>query len=87
MEGYEHGIKMRCVLVRVSITVKRHCDLGNSYKGNYFIGAGLLFQGLVHYCHGGEAWQPAGRNGPGKVAEFYILITRQHEVNATLGMA
>ena len=29
-------------------------DLGNSYKGEHFIGAGLQFRALDHYCHGGK---------------------------------
>jgi hypothetical protein len=44
-----------CVLVKVSIAVKRHHDHSNSYKGEYLAVIGLLqFRGLVH-CHlGGD---------------------------------
>ena len=41
-----------CILVRVSIAVKRHHDHGNSYKRKHLIGAGLQFRGLVHYHRG-----------------------------------
>lgn len=39
-------------LIRVSMTVKSHCDHDNAYKGKYLIGPGLQFRGLVCYCHG-----------------------------------
>ena len=42
------------VLVGASIAVKKQHDQGNSYKGQYFIGAGLQFSDLVHYHHGGK---------------------------------
>ena len=45
---------MLSVLVRVSIVAKRHYDQGNSYKGKHLIGAGLLFQRLIHYYNGGK---------------------------------
>jgi hypothetical protein len=41
------------VLVKVSISVKRHHDHGNSYKEKHLIRAGFQFRGLVHYHHGG----------------------------------
>ena len=45
------------ILVKVSITVKRHKDHSNSYKRKCFIVAGLRFGGLIHYHynrkHGG----------------------------------
>ena len=37
-----------CVVIRVSIAVKRHHNQGNSYKGQHLIGAGL------QYHHGGK---------------------------------
>jgi hypothetical protein len=40
------------VLVSVSISVKRHHDKGNSYKGKLLIGAGLQFQRSVPYHPG-----------------------------------
>ena len=44
----------KTVLVRVSIAVKRYHDHGNSYKGNYLIGANLWVNGLDHYHQGRE---------------------------------
>jgi hypothetical protein len=38
------------VLVRVPFAVKRHHDLGNSYKGQHL--TGVAFRGSVHYQHG-----------------------------------
>ena len=35
----------------VYISVKRHHDHGNSYKGKHLTGAGLEFRGLVHDHH------------------------------------
>jgi hypothetical protein len=35
------------VLVRVSITVKRHHDHSNSYKGKHFTGTGLQIYSIV----------------------------------------
>ena len=35
-----------------SISLKRHRDQDNSYKGECLIRAGLQFRGLVHYHHG-----------------------------------
>jgi hypothetical protein len=34
--------------------MKRHHDHSNSYKGNHLIGAGVQFQGSIHYQHDGE---------------------------------
>ena len=36
------------------ISLKRHHDHGNSWKGKLSVGAGLQFRDLVHYCHGEE---------------------------------
>jgi hypothetical protein len=44
----------KTVLVRVSTAVKRYDDHGNSYKGNYLIGANLWVKGLDHYHQGRE---------------------------------
>jgi hypothetical protein len=41
-----------CVLVRVSIAVKRHHDHGNSYKET--LGLAYSFRGSVHCHHGGK---------------------------------
>ena len=38
-----------CVLVRISIAMKRHHDHCNSHKGKHLIGSALQFGGLVHY--------------------------------------
>jgi hypothetical protein len=38
----------------VSIAVKRHHDQGHSYIRKHFGGAGLQFQSLVYYYHGGK---------------------------------
>jgi hypothetical protein len=46
------------VLVRVSIAVKRYHDQSNSYKGQYFIGAGLeplRFSPLINIMAGSTA--------------------------------
>jgi hypothetical protein len=40
------------VIVTVSISVKRHGDHRNSFKGKHLIGAGLKFINLVHCHHG-----------------------------------
>ena len=40
--------------LRLCFAAKRHHDHGNSYKGKHFIGAGLQFQGSVHYHRGGK---------------------------------
>lgn len=32
--------------------MRRYHDNDNSYKGKDLIGDGLLYKGLVHYCHG-----------------------------------
>lgn len=37
--------------LRVSFAVKRHHDHSNIDKGKHFIGPGLRFRILVHYCH------------------------------------
>lgn len=45
-------LEMVPVLIRVSITVKRHRHHSNFYKGKHLIKGGLQFRGLVNYCHG-----------------------------------
>jgi|UPI00001F6546 hypothetical protein len=45
------------------ITVKRHHDHSNSYKGKHLIGAGLQFQRFSPLSSWREAWQHAGRQG------------------------
>ena len=37
------------VLIRDSITVKRHHDKGNSYKGKHLFGLVYIFRGSIHY--------------------------------------
>lgn len=46
--------KIECthVLVRISTTMKRHSDHGNSNKRKHLTGTWLQFRGLVHHCHG-----------------------------------
>ena len=34
--------------------MKKHHGHKSCYKGQYFVGAGLEFRGLVHYCHCGK---------------------------------
>ena len=41
--GMGYLLQLVTVLVTVSIAVKRHHDIGNSYKGKPLIGAGLQF--------------------------------------------
>jgi hypothetical protein len=65
-----HGI-----LVRVSISVKRHHDQGNAYKGKYFTGAGLWFRGLVHYHHG----RKHGSVQAGTVLEKKLRVLHLHQ--------
>ena len=45
-------------LVGISISVKRHHDHNNSYKGEHLIRVAYSFRGLVHYYHG--RWQAGG---------------------------
>jgi hypothetical protein len=45
------------------ITVKRHHDQGNSYKGEHLIGAGLQFQRFNPLSSWWEVWQLLGRHG------------------------
>lgn len=40
--------------LRFSTAVKGHHDNSNTYKRKSLIGAGLLFRGLIHYCHDGK---------------------------------
>jgi hypothetical protein len=40
------------VLIRVSLSVKRHHNHDNSHKGKYLIEAVLQFRSLVHCHHG-----------------------------------
>ena len=41
-------------LVRISVSVKRHYDHDNSYKGKHLIGVAYSFGGLLHYLQGGK---------------------------------
>ena len=52
-------------------------------KENISLGLAYSFRSLVHYHHGGEAWQHAGRHGADEEAEIY----RQQEEISTLGVA
>lgn len=52
-------------------------DHGNTYKGKHSIGADLQFKALVHYHHGREHYDHAGRYLTGGGTEFYISICRQ----------
>lgn len=56
------------VLVRASITVKRHHSQRNSYKGHHLVGAGLQLKSLVP-CHRGRTWRLAGRHCAGEGSE------------------
>jgi hypothetical protein len=47
------------VLVRVSIAVKRHHNLGDSDRGKHLVGAGLQLQRFS------PLWQHPGRHSPG----------------------
>jgi hypothetical protein len=73
--------------LRVSIAVKRHHNLSNSYKGKHFTEPGLQFWGLVRYCHDRsmavcrQAWHWR------RSWEFYIWISRQQEETATPSLA
>ena len=59
---YSHGCPISpSLLVGVSITVKRHHDHGNSYKGQHFIGTGLQVRGLVHDHRGRKHGDKHGR--------------------------
>jgi hypothetical protein len=64
----QHGIK-HCVLVRVSIAVKKHHNHNNSYRGDYFIWAALHFQRFSPLSSWPEAWWHAGRHGAREEAE------------------
>ena len=48
--------------------MKRHHDLGNSYKEKYLIGAGLQFQRVSSLSLCQEAWQHTGMRGAGEGA-------------------
>jgi len=63
--------------------VKRHRDYGNSYKGKYFIGAGVQVRGLVHYQHAGKQ----GKHSAGEVAESSALGLAGSRMRNELGLA
>ena len=44
--------------------MKRHHDGDDPYKGQYLIGTGLQFRGLIYYCH--------GRKSGGKQADMVL---------------
>lgn len=56
--------KKYCILVRVSLAVKRQHNQDNFYKVQYFIGDVYSFQGLVHYHHDWKNGSP-GRHDTG----------------------
>jgi len=70
------------VLVRVSISVKRHHDHSNSYKES-FNGAVLQFRSLVHCQHGSRKTDMVLE----RYMSLYIWIIRQQEERVTLGLA
>jgi hypothetical protein len=53
----------KIVYVRVSITVKRHHDHGNSYKGKHLVWIGLQSQRFSQILSWQKAWQHASRHG------------------------
>lgn len=57
-----------CVLVRVSIAVKRHHGHRNSYKGLAY-----SFSPSVHFQHDRK---PSSKHRAGAIAESYILICK-----------
>lgn len=68
------------------MTVKRHPDHSNSYRGKHVIGAGLQFRRLAHYCHGGKH----GSVQAEMVLEMQLGILHldwQQEERLTLGLA
>lgn len=66
------------VLVRVSIAVRKHHDLNNSYKGQHLTGVAYSFRGLVYY-------RPSGKHCSMKadmeLRVLQILICRQQETD------
>ena len=58
------------VLIKISITLRKHHDHSKSYKGKHLIGAGLQFQRFspLSSCGWGTYWL-AGRHGNREVAE------------------
>jgi hypothetical protein len=52
--------------LRVSITVNRHHDQSNSYKGHHLIGASLQVQRYSPLSSRQEAWQYQGRHDTGE---------------------
>ena len=80
---------LESVLVRVSISVKRRCDHGNSYKGQHLIGAGFQVQRFSPLSSRQEAWQRLGRHGAGE-AESSTSSSKGNQVqtvSSTLGGA
>jgi hypothetical protein len=57
------------VLVRVSVSMKRHHDQGNSHKGKHLIWAGLQVLSFNSLSSWWEIWQCASRHGAGEGAE------------------
>jgi hypothetical protein len=51
------------------IALKRHHNQGNSYKGQYLIGAGLQFQRFRPLSSWQKAWPHLGKHGAGEGAE------------------
>jgi hypothetical protein len=63
-----------CILPHDYCQLSQHhlLNQGNSYKGKYFIGAGLQFQWFNPLSSWQEAWQHAGRYGSGEEAKSSI---------------
>ena len=56
----EQGGERMTVCLRVSISVKRHNDQGNTYKGKHLVErASFIFRGLDH-CHHGKSVEAGG---------------------------
>jgi hypothetical protein len=53
---YKRNNPNRHCCLKVSVTVKRHQDCGNYYKGKYLIGAGLQVQKFCPLLSWQEAW-------------------------------
>ena len=74
------------VLVRVSISEKRHHDQGNCYKGKHLIGIGLQIQRFSLLLWQ-EAWWQAGRHDTGEGAENSTSGSTGNRNRETLGLA
>ena len=59
----------------MEISIKRHHDQGDSYKGQHLIGAGLKFHRFSLLSEQ-EACQHAGRHGAGEGAESSISCSK-----------